>query len=78
MVKMKYYNGCSLLDFFSFSLQTEVQKLMAKVRFGEHRPENRKSLLDGRPSLRTLQTRKVLLLKALSVKLKLLPLMDHR
>ena len=34
MVKMKYYNGCSLVDLFSFSLQTEVQKLMAKVRFG--------------------------------------------
>ena len=44
MVKMKYYNGCSLVDFFSFSSQTEVQKLMAKVRFGEHlRPENRKT-----------------------------------
>ena len=41
MVKLKYYNGCSLVDFFSFSLQTEVQKLMAKVRFGEHRAENR-------------------------------------
>ena len=24
MVKMTYYNGCSLVDFFSFSLQTEV------------------------------------------------------
>ena len=43
MVKMKYYNGCSLVDSFSFSLQTEVQKLMVKVRFGEHRPENRKT-----------------------------------
>ena len=43
MVKMKYYNGCSLVDFLSFSSQTEVQKLMAKVRFGEHRPENRKT-----------------------------------
>ena len=40
---MKYYNGYSLVDFFSFSLQTEVQKLMAKVRFGENRRENRKT-----------------------------------
>ena len=40
---MKYYNGCSLVDFFSFSLQTEVEKLMAKVRFGEHKLGNRKT-----------------------------------
>ena len=43
MVKMKYYNGCSLVDVFGFSLQTEVEKLMAKVRFGENRRENRKT-----------------------------------
>ena len=67
---MKYYNGCSLIDFFSFSLQTEVQKLMAKVRFGEHRPENRKTSF-WMVDLCTLQTRKVSLLKVLSVKLKL-------
>ena len=51
---MKYYNGYSLVDFFSFSLQTEVQKLMAKVRFAEHRPENRKTsstwMVDLHPS----------------------------
>ena len=78
MVKMKYYNGYSLVDFFSFSLQTEVQKLMAKVRFAEHRPENRKTSSAWMVDLRTLQTRKVLLLKVLSVKLKLLPLKDRR
>ena len=43
MVMMKYYNGCSLVDVFSFSLQTEVQKPMAEVRFGEHGPDNRKT-----------------------------------
>ena len=75
---MKYYNGCSLIDFFSFSLQTEVQKLMAKARFGEHRPENRMTDVFWMVDLRTLQTRKVLLLKVLSVKLKLLPLKDRR
>ena len=76
---MKYYNGCSLVDFFSFSLQTEVQKLMAKVRFGEHlRSENRKTSSAWMVDLRTLQTRKVFLLKVLSVKLKLLPLKDRR
>ena len=32
MVKVKYYNGCSLVDFFSFSLQTEVQKRMAMAK----------------------------------------------
>ena len=82
---MKYYNGCSLVDFFSFSLQTEVQKLMAKVRFGamwisklkirtnelvkEHRLKNRKTS-SGSVDLRTLQTREVFLLKVLSVNLK--------
>ena len=90
---MKYYNGCSLVDFFSFSFQTEVQKFMAKVRFGamwiskvkirgdelvkEHRLENR-NMSSGSVDLRTLQTRKVFLLKVLSVKLKLLPLKDRR
>ena len=77
VIKMKYYNGCSLVDFFSFSLQTEVQKPMARVRFGEHRLENRKTSSTWMVDLRTLQTRKVLLLKVLSVKLKLLPLKDR-
>ena len=73
---MKYYNGCSLVDFFSFSLQTEVQKRMAKVirRTCTREPKDVFWMVD----LRTLQTRKVLLLKVLSVKLKLLPLKDRR
>ena len=75
---MKNYNGCSLVDFFSFSLQTEVQKLMAKVRFAEHRPENQKTSSAWMVDLRTLQTRKSLVIEGAYSKLKLLPLKDRR
>ena len=75
---MKYYNECGLIDFLSFSLQTEGQKLMAKARFGEHRPENRMTDVFWMVDLRTLQTRKVLLLNVPSVKLKLLQLKNRR
>ena len=72
---MKYYNGCSLVDFFSFSFQTEVQKRMTEVRFGamwiselvkirsnELVKEHRletQKPSSGSVDLRTLQTRKV-------------------
>ena len=78
MVKMKYCNGCSLIDFLSFSLQTEVQKLMAKARFGEHRPENRMTSSGWWTCAPFRPENLVIALNVLSVKLKILQLKNRR
>ena len=75
---MKYYNGCSLVDFFSFSLQTEVTETYGEGKIRRTSEPREPKDVFWMVDLCTLQTRKVLILKALSVKLKLLPLKDRR
>ena len=47
MVKMKYYNGCSLVDFFSFFITDRSKETYGSENID---PRTERRLLDGGPA----------------------------